>query len=99
MHGRFLIIVTIATVIFTAGVVAFAFGEVNGNGNLAKFQATVSRYWRITKNKTLEFAAPMLNTFGVNVDKRTLSPEDSEVSRYLEEASQAVDSAMKSITR
>lgn len=79
MQGRYLIIVTIVAVIFTAGVVAFAFGEVSGNDNLSKFQATAVQYWRKVKN----FA----------------SPEDSDVSRYLEEASQAVDSAMKSITR
>ena len=99
MPNRFLIIVTILTVIFTAGVVSLAFGEVGGSGNLAKFQSTAKQYWRKAKNATLDAAAPMLNTFGVNVDKRTLSPEDSEVSKYLEEASQAINSAMKSISR
>ena len=80
MHGRFLIIVTIATVLFTVGVVTFAFKDAQSGGQASsELQATVSRYWRKAK--------------------AFVSPKDSEVSKYLEEASQAVDSAMKSITR
>ena len=99
MHGRYLIIVTIVTVIFTAGVVCFSFGEIGGNDNLSKIRSTVTQYWRKAKTATLDAAAPMLNTFGVNVNEGRISAEDSEAAKYLKDASEAVGSAINSVTR
>ena len=100
MPNRFLIIVTIVTVLLTIGVITFAFKDVAGGGQASSdLQATVSRYWRQAKSKTLEFAAPILNTFGVNVGEGRISTEDSEVSKYLEDAASSLNSTIKSITQ
>lgn len=100
MHGRYLIIVTILTVIFTAGVVCFAFKDVGVGGQASsELQATISRYWRKAKTATLDAAAPLLNTFGVNVNKGRISAEDSQAAKYLKDASEAVGSAINSVTR
>ena len=98
MPNRFLIIVTMVTVILTIGVVVFAFKDVNGGGQAsANVISTVSRYWRVAKSKTLETMAPMLGTFGINVDEGRISTEDSDVSKYIEDAASSLNSAINSI--
>ena len=100
MPNRFLLVVTILTVIFTAGVICFAFKDVqNGGQSSSELQSTITRYWRVAKTKTLDFAAPILNTFGVNVNEGRISAEDSEAAKYLKDASEAVGSAINSVTR
>ena len=100
MPNRFLIIVTMVTVILTIGVVVFAFKDVNGGGQASSdIISTVSRYWRVAKSKTLETAAPMLSTFGVNVSEGRISAEDSSVTKYLEDAASSLDETLKSVTK
>ena len=100
MPNRFLIIVTIVTVILTIGVVTFAFKDVAGGGQASSdLQSTVSRYWRAAKSTTFEHVAPVLRTFGVNVDKGTISAEDSQVSKYLEDAASSLNETIKSVTK
>lgn len=100
MPNRFLIIVTIVVVLLTCGVITFAFKDVAGGGQASSdLQSTVSRYWRMAKSKTFEFASPVLNTFGINVGNGKISAEDSEVSKYLEDAASSLNSTVKSITQ
>ncbi|MBR2519837.1 MAG: hypothetical protein IKE46_08660 [Selenomonadaceae bacterium] len=100
MPNRFLIIVTIVTVLLTIGVITFAFKDVAGGGQHSdNLISTVSQYWRKAKKTTLEYAAPVLGTFGVNVDEGRISTEDSDVSKYLEDAASSLNSTIKSITK
>ena len=100
MPNRFLIIVTILTVLFTVGVVGFAVKDIqNGGQSSDGAKSTVVQYWRKAKNTALDFAAPILNTFGVNVSNGKISAEDSEAAKYLKDASEAVGSAINSFTR
>ena len=100
MPNRFLIIVTIVTVILTCGVITFAFKDVAVGGQHSdNLISTVSQYWRTAKRKTLEFASPMLGTFGINVDEGRISTEDSDVSKYIEDAASSLNSTIKSITQ
>ena len=88
MPNRFLIIVTIATVLFTIGVVCFAFKDTQSGGQaFASLKSTAAQCWL----KVKDFASPITNTFGLD--------GTDEVTRHLEDAAQAVDSAVKSITR
>ncbi len=100
MPNRFLIIVTMVTVILTIGVVVFAFKDVNGGGqNSDNLISTVSQYWRKAKRTTFEHVAPVLSTFGVNVDEGRISTEDSSVAKYIEDAASSLNSTLKSITQ
>lgn len=99
MPNKFLIIVTMVTVLLTIGVVVFAFKDVNSGGqNSDNLISTVSQYWRKAKKTTLEHVAPVLGTFGVNVDEGKISAEDSSVAKYLEDAASSLNSTLKSIT-
>lgn len=93
---KFLVLVTIAIVLLMSGVVTFAFENPDG-GQTSDFQATVARYFQAAKSKTLEYAAPVAEVFGVNVGEGKFSVEDSSVTKHLEEAASTLDSAMKSL--